>query len=216
MSDVPRWRQRSPLALNEFSRAKPLAPQIAAAAFQVLIILGGPLIGLVTISSYPFLITDHSLIISALISLTFWFLASFGIFGNEAFPRSIPRGMRLAFRGAFGICQTFLLFGLIGIANGYDTPLIKRDVAVVAKHRSLARDPAKRKYYVAVRAWPPSRSIVEVGVSHELYDQLRVPVTRLHTPDEELEAMANSGIVRLILGQGRLGLEWLKAVERSD
>ena len=216
MSEVPGWRQRSPLALNEFSRAKPLAPQIAAAAFQVLIILGGPLIGLVAISSYPFLITDHSLIISALISLAFWFLASFGIFGDEAFPRSVPRGMRLAFRGAFSACQTYLLLGLIGIANGYDTPLIKRDVAVVARHPTRERDPAKRKYYVEVRAWPPSRSIVGVGVSREVYDQLRVPVTRIHTPQEELEAMANAGIVRLIIGQGRLGLEWLKAVERLD
>jgi hypothetical protein len=32
-------------------------------------------------------------------------------------------------------------------------------------------------------------------------------------PRDELEAMPDRGTVRLIVGQGRLGMEWLKGIE---
>jgi len=109
--------------------------------------------------------------------------------------------------------MTGLMLGLFGIANGYDTPLISRDVAVVAKHTTRHSDPANRTYYVAMRAWPPSRTIVELGAPREVYDRLSIPLTAIGTPQADLDAMPDSGFVRLIVGEGRLGLEWFKAIE---
>jgi hypothetical protein len=62
--------------------------------------------------------------------------------------------------------MTFLLVGLFGIVNGYDTPLISRDVAVVAK--------ANRNNYVNIRAWPPSPAVVKLMASREVYGRLAV------------------------------------------
>ena len=67
-----------------------------------------------------------------------------------------------------------------------------------------------------MRAWPPSRTIVELGAPREVYDRLRVPITAIGTPQEELETMEDSGYVRLIIGEGRLGLEWLKQIELPE
>lgn len=180
---------------------------------QFLIIFGGPAVGLVTIKHYPFLIEDRTLYIGGLASIVFWFLASFAMFGNESFPRGMPQFLKLQFRAGFGLCMSFLLLGLFGIANGYDTPLISRDAAVVAKHTTRHSDPAKRTYYVAVRAWPSSRAVVELGAPREVYDRLSVPLDAIGTPQAGLNAMPDAGHVRLVLGQGRFGLEWLKDIE---
>jgi hypothetical protein len=206
------WRPqgRSPFALDP---NKPRLPQIASAISQVSIIFGGPAVGLVTIKYYPFLIEDRTLYIGGLASIVFWFLASFAMFGSESFPRGMPQLLKLQFRAGFGLCMTGLLLGLFGIANGYDTPLISRNVAVVAKHTTRERGPANRTYYVAVRAWPSSHAVVELGASRGVYDQLPVPFTEIDTPQEALDAMPDAGQVRLIVGEGRLGLEWLKSIE---
>ena len=206
------WRPggRSPFALDP---AKPRLPQIVSAIGQSLIIFGGPLIGLLAIEHYPFLIMDRTIYIGGLASIAFWFVASFVLYGRDDFPRGMPQQLKLVFRAGYGLCMSFLLLGLAGIANGYDTPLIARDVAVVAKHSTRHSDPARRTYYVAMRAWPYSRTVVELGAPRDVYDRLRVPVTAIDTPQEELDAMADSGSVRLIVGQGRLGVEWLKGIE---
>jgi hypothetical protein len=206
------WRPegRSPFALDP---AKPRRPQIISAFWQSLIIFGGPLIGLLAIKHYPFLIMDRTIYVGGLTSIVFWFLASFVVWGNDDFPRGMPQQLKLVFRAGFGLCMSFLLLGLVGIANGYNTPVIARDVAVVAKHPTRQSDPAKRTYYVAMRAWPSSRTVVELGAPRYVYDRLRVPVTAIDTPQKDLEAMADSGSVRLIVGQGRLGVEWLKGIE---
>lgn len=206
------WRPggRSPFALDP---TKPRLPQIASAVGQASIIFGGPVIGLVTIKYYPFLIENRTLYIGGLTSILVWFLASFAIFGNESFPRGMPQLLKLQFRAGFGLCMTFLLLGLFGIANGYETPLISRNVAVVAKHTTRQSDPANRTYYVAVRPWPSSRIVVELGASRRVYDQLRVPLSKINTPQEDLDAMSDAGRVRLVLGEGRLGVEWLNSIE---
>jgi hypothetical protein len=206
------WRPggRSPFALDP---TKPRLPQISSMVGQLLIIFGGPAIGLVTIKYYPFLIEDRTLYIAGLASIAFWFLASFAMFGSESFPRGMPQFLKLQFRAGFGLCMTGLLLGLFGIANGYDTPLISRDVAVVAKHTTRHSDPARRTYYVAMRAWPQSRTVVELGAPREVYDPLSVPLVAIDTPQAELDAMPDAGHVRLVLGEGRLGLEWLKSIE---
>jgi hypothetical protein len=167
----------------------------------------------VTIKYYPFLIEDRTLYIAGLASIAFWFLASFAMFGSESFPRGMPQFLKLQFRAGFGLCMTGLLLGLFGIANGYDTPLISRDVAGVAKHTTRHSDPARRTYYVAMRAWPQSRTVVELGAPREVYDRLSVPLVAIDTPQAELVAMPDAGHVRLVLGEGRLGLEWLKSIE---
>ena len=156
---------------------------------------------------------DRTIYIGGVVGIVFWFLASFAIFGDKDFPRGMPQFLKLQFRAGYGLCMTFLLVGLFGIVNGYDTPLISRDVAVVAKHTTRHTDPAKRTYYVAMRAWPPLPAVVELGAPRAVYDQLNVPRTEIDSPQEQLEAMPDRGSVRLIVGEGRLGLEWLKSIE---
>jgi hypothetical protein len=125
----------------------------------------------------------------------------------------MPQFLKLQFRAGYGLCMTFLLLGVFGIANGYRTPTIDRDVAVVAKHPTRQSNPANRTYYVAMRAWPPSRTIVELNIPRHVYDRLSVPITAIDTPQDELAAMPNRDIVRLIVGQGRFGVEWFKGIE---
>jgi hypothetical protein len=206
------WRPggRSPFALDPH---KPFWPQIGSAVGQCFIIFGGPLIGLVAINHYPFLIADRTIYVVGLTGIVFWFVASFALFGSKSFPRGMPQFLKLQFRAGFALCMTFLLVGVFGIANGYDTPTIGRDVAVVAKHPTRQSDPAKRTYYVAMRAWPSSPTVVELSAPRQVYDQLAVPRTEIDTPLDELEAMPDRGTVRVIAGQGRFGIEWLKGIE---
>src|SRR5689334_6838288 len=217
MSEVQEvwWRPggRSPFALDP---SKPRWPQIRSAIGLSFIIFGGPLLGLFAINHYPFLILERSIYIGGAAGIVFWFLASFAIFGDQDFPRGMPQFLKLQFRAGYGLCMTFLLVGLFGIVNGYDTPLISRNVAVVAKHTTRHTDPAKRSYYVAVRAWAPSSAVVGLGAPRSVYDQLNVPRSDIDSPQEQLEAMPDSGVVRLIVGEGRLGLEWLKSIEAVD
>jgi hypothetical protein len=206
------WRSggRSPFALDP---TKPFWPQVASGIGQGLVIFGGPVVGIVAINYYPFLIQDHTIYIGGISGIVFWFLASFAIFSKNDFPRGMPGLSKLEFRAGFGLCMTGLLLGLSGIANGYNTPLVSREVAVVAKHTTRDRDPAKRTYYVAMRAWPPSDTVVELDAPRAVYDRLEVPVTAIDTPQQELDGMPDRAYVRLLVGQGRLGLKWLKEIK---
>lgn len=193
--------------------SRPLWPQILSIIGQSAIIFGGPSIALVTINYYPFLIQDRTLYIGGLASIGFWFLASFAISGNKDFPRGMPGVLKLQFRAGYSLCMTGLLLGLGGIANGYNTPLVSRDAAVVSKRPTLQRDPSRRTYYVAVRAWPDSRAVVELGAPREVYENMNVPITSKDTPQTVLDAMPDAGHVWLILGKGRFGLDWLKRID---
>jgi hypothetical protein len=175
------WRPegRSPFALDP---TKPAAPQILSALWQFGIIFGGPLLGLFAINHYPFLIENRALYIGGLISIAFWFFASFVIPHWSDFPRGTPATAKLLFRLGLGLCMTGLILGVVGIANGYETPLVSRKVPVVAKHETREHDASRRIAYVAVRAWPGSPSVVELNAPREVYDQLDVPVTAIGTP----------------------------------
>ena len=214
MTDVREvwWRPggRSPFTLDP---TRPIGPQIASAVGQFFIIFGGPALGLVVINHYPFLIRDQTIYIGGIASVIFWFIASFVFFGDKSFPRGMPQRLKLVFRVGHGLCMSFLLLGLVGIANGYDTPLVSRDVAVVSKHTTRHSDPARRTYYVALRAWPPSRTVVELGAPRDVYDRLAVPITAIGTSQEQLAAMPDSGSARLVVGEGRFGLEWFKQIK---
>ena len=103
---------------------KPRWPQIRSAIGQCLIIFGGPLIGLLAIKHYPFLIMDRTIYIGGAAGIVFWFPANFAIYGDKDFPCGMPQFLKLQFRAGYGLCMTFLLLGLFAIANGYDTPTI--------------------------------------------------------------------------------------------
>jgi hypothetical protein len=46
-----------------------------------------------------------------------------------------------------------------------------------------------------------------------VYDQLPVPFTKIDTPQQAVDAMPDAAQLRLIVGEGRLGSEWLKSIE---
>jgi hypothetical protein len=191
----------------------PRGPQIASAFAQGTVIFGGPLIAIVGIEHYPVLILDHTLYTFGLSGIAFWFLASFAFFGKASFPRGMPGPLKIAFRAGWGLCMTGLVIGILLIANGYDTPLFDRDATVVAKHRTLQRDPSRRTYYLETRAWAPLPTVVELGARREVYDRLEVAVDALDTPEAVLQAMPDGGHVRLVLGEGRFGWDWLRRIE---
>ncbi len=197
------WRPdgRSPFSLDPH---KPVAPQVVSIVGQGLVIFGGPLLGLIAIEHYPPLVADNTIYIVGASSIAFWFVASFALFGAKSFPVGMPKSMELMFRAGWGLCMTFLVLGIGLIVNGYGTPLISRDVAIVSK-----RPP----HYVEVRAWPPLPTVAELGAPRELYVHLPVPLSIVDTPQEQLAALPDRGRLRLIVGQGRLGLEWMATLE---
>jgi hypothetical protein len=198
------WRPegRSPFSLDPH---RSVLPQIVSIAGQSLVIFGGPLLGLVGIQHYPPLVMDSTIYIVGASSIAFWFVVSFAFFGAKSFPAGMPKSMELMFRAGWGLCMTFLVVGIGILANGYGTPLISRDVAIVSK-----RPP----HYVEVRAWPPLPTVAELPAPRDLYVHLAVPLSIVDTPQEQLAALPDRGQLRLIVGQGRLGLEWLATLER--
>ena len=205
-----RLPQGNPLGLDP---TKPRGPQLLSMAAQLGLIFGGPALGLVAMENFPVLVLDRTIYLGGLASIAFWFVASFALFGAKYFPAGTPPIARLLFRAAIGLCTTGLILGVAGITNGYGTPLAAREAAVVAKHPTLQSDPARRTYYAAIRAWPGSPDVVELPVPHAIYDALAVPRIAIHTPERALAAMPDAGHVRLVLGQGRLGLAWVKRIE---
>jgi hypothetical protein len=206
------WRPegRSPFALDP---SKPRGPQIAAAIAQLAVIFGGPALGLVGIAHYPFLVEDRVIYFDGLASISLCFSASFLLFSDNSFAKGMPVSTKLAFRAGFGLTFAFLLLGIATIGNGYGAPMGERIAPVVAKHETRQRDRPRRTHYLAVRPWPERRTVVELGGPIEVYDRLDVPVTAIGTPEEALERMPDTGEVKLLVGQGRLGLEWLGGVE---
>src|ERR1700674_612663 len=126
-----RRKGRNPFSLG---RSKPRRRQIISLVGHCTVIFGGPLLGLVMIKYYPFLIQSSSLYIGGLASIVFCFLASFAFFHGNDFPRGTPGLARFLFRAGWGLGMAGLLLGLGGIGNGYDTPLVSRKAAVVLKN----------------------------------------------------------------------------------
>jgi hypothetical protein len=195
--------------------SKPKNPQILAVILQFVVILGGPALGLAAIKFYPFLVQDRTWDIGGIASILTLFLTSFLYFKDNDFPAEVPALLRLLFRMGWGLALTFLLVGVVGIANGYGTKLTNREVEVVSKHQSRERETSRRTNYLSVRAWSKSRAVVDLEVSREIYERLDVPLTPIHSPQEMLDEMPVAGHVRLVVGEGRLGLEWFKRVEQE-
>src|ERR1043166_1632980 len=103
------WRPggRSPFSLDP---DKPRGPQIVEAVFQTGVIFGGPLLALVAINHYPFLIRDRTIYLGGLIGIAFGSLTSFF---DDDFPPGIPAWAKLSFRLGWGLAVTALLLGIV-------------------------------------------------------------------------------------------------------
>jgi hypothetical protein len=192
---------------------KPKNGQIRPIAIQLTPILIGPILVLVLIGCYPFLITDRTLYQGALLSGCFFFLLSFVVFRRDPSLRKFPLPMRTLFRFGWALGSVALVWGFIGIVNGLGTPYEIRQVPAVAKHHTRERNPADRTYYLAVRPWRGSRTVVELPGPRAIYEALPVPVDAIDTRQSVLDDMQDGGQVNLVVGRGRLGLEWLKRIE---
>jgi hypothetical protein len=193
-------------------RSQPLTPRIASAAAQTAFVLGGPAIALVMINHYPFLIRDRTIYIGGLTGVTVFTLAS--VVMTMSLPKGMPTHLRWMFRLSLGLAATGWLVGISGIVNGYRMPVMNRQVSVVGKRQTRQHDPSRRTYYLAVRAWPPSSTVVELESSVAVFERLDVPIVDVNAPESVLDAMPDRATVSLVVGQGRLGLEWLSGISR--
>jgi hypothetical protein len=209
-TDVPkaRWNERRPV----FDPSKPRGPQIAWLAAEMFGLLGGPIFGLIGMVRYPILIPDRVLVLGSLASIALWFAISFLFIRSKYFPNDMPNSARLMMRFGIAICATAWVIGLIDIANGYATPVITRDAAVAYKRASRDSNPDRRDYYFGARLWSSPRDIVEITVPRDLFNRVDVPNTDLERFHPAFHEMPNRGNVRLMVGQGRLGIEWLHGV----
>lgn len=188
-------------------------PQILSILWQCIVLFGGPLLGIIFVDHYHFLMRDRTIYIGGVGSVCLFFLISFVQFRSDPNLRRFPLVFQIAFRLGWGFCSAALFWGFIGIANGLGTPLESRQVAVVAKHHTLQRDPTRRSYDLAVRPWPRLRTVVHLDGTRATYDRLPVPIEATDTSQDVLDSLPDRAEVTLIVGRGRLGLEWLKSIE---
>lgn len=192
--------------------SKPRGPQIARIAAQIFGILGGPIFGLVGMVCYPILIPDRLLVAGGLAGVVLWFAASFSFVRDRFFPGDAPFSGKLMVRFGIAVCATGWTIGAIDIANGYATPVSARNIPIAYKRASRDSDPERRSYYVGARLWSSPRDIIEITVPHELFNRLDVPNTDVETSHPAFGAMPNAGHVRLLVGHGRFGIQWLHGV----
>jgi len=156
--------------------------------------LGGPALGLVAIDRFRFL--DDRTFTAAVILYALVLPLFFLIVRDRIFPVGTPLSARIAARVGWALSACFMVIGVVGIANGYNTPLEARLARCVGKRETLQRDEARRTHYLRVRAWPGSARVVEIEAPRNIY-----------------ESISPGSDVRLIVGKGRLGLEWIQRVE---
>jgi hypothetical protein len=203
---MPTGRDRAGLERVAQSRS-----QLVVNVAGLLAVLCGWVLGPVAFSLYPLLNTERAsylwILGGVMLGILVWL--TLALWGRLSWMTG--RAVRLA---AFvcGLGVAFLPYGLFGIANGYATPLVVRDVPVVAKQQTKQANPNQREYYVTTRPWPGSRAVAQVTVSRAVYEQLAVPVTTTRTRHETHEAMPDAAHVRLTLGAGRLGVDWVHGV----
>lgn len=157
-------------------------------------IIGSPALAVEAIEHFEFL-DDRTL--TAAIALFAILIPLFFLVVRETyFPIGTPLYLRIVTRVGFAFCSCALVVGIVGFVNGYGTPGLAREVRCVGKRETLERDEDRRIHYLALRAWPGSPRVVEVPAPRDVYE--------LASPGSD---------VRLIVGQGRLGLEWIKGFE---
>jgi len=159
----------------------------------VLLLIGAPTLGLLAMTDYPPL--QNLSLSMALAGYLPLLLASFVIVRARSFPVGTPLPIRVVARAGWALSLFGGLLGIALIANGIHTHFTARSALCVAKRMSREPDEARRAYYLTLRAWPASDRTVEVRVHRSVYARAEV-----------------GGDVVLTLGEGRLGIEWVRDV----
>jgi hypothetical protein len=183
--------------------------QSAWTALGVLVCAGS---GIVTIKYFPPLVTGDTFVRGAVALLAITFAGMFLLVRKTVFPPSVPVTARILARAGWALGVCFLGLGVFGIANGLGTPIESRLVDCVGKRMSREHNPDRRQYVLELRAWPQSSAVVEVDVPRSLYEYMNVPLVEVDTPPQALAALPARARVRLIVGKGRFGVEWIKGV----
>ncbi len=191
---------------------KPRWPQLAGIAAQMFGIFGGLMLALFAMLRYPMLLTGAGYAITDLGPIALGFVASLFFIHDGWFPPGTGAFFKLQARLGIGLCAGAWLYGVVGIANGYATPVVVRDAPIVYKRTSSQADPNQRSYYIGARVWPSSRKVYEVTVPRDLYARLDVPGAGWHVPQRDLDATPDRGVLRLTVGRGRFGIDWLNGI----
>ncbi len=205
----PRWNDRR----IHFDPTKPRWIQILKIVAQMTAFFGGLLLSLVSMFLYPMLLTGPGYALVYLGGPLLAFGVTFFLIHGTWFPADMPQYARLQFRLGVGMCAAFTCAGLFGIVNGYRTPVVVEDFPMVYRRTSTPSDPQHMGYYVGTRVWPSSRDVYEVIVPRSLYMHLDdVPVVPTRITHRQIVAMPDQGNLRLRVGRGRLGVNWLSGV----
>ncbi len=206
----PRWNDRK----IHFDPTRPRWIQILKIAAQMAAFFGGLLLSLVSMFLYPMLLTGQGFALVYLGGPLLAFGGTFLLVHRTWFPADMPQSARLQFRLGLGMCAAFACAGVFGIVNGYRTPVVIQDSPMAYRRTSTPSDPKHMSYYVGTRVWPSSRDVYEVTVPLSLYASLdAVPVvTQWRITRQQLDAMPDRGALRLRVGRGRLGVDWLDGV----
>lgn len=211
ISIVPQ-RQRDNRKFS-FDTTKPRWVQVATFSAQVFGLLGGLVLELVSMLAYPMLLTGWGYAIVYLAPIAVGSVVMLFMTPRSWYPANMSAAVRLQFRLGIGLCVSAWFVGAFGIANGYATSLVTQDVPMVYRRTSTPSDPKQMSFYVGARVWPSSREVYEVTVPRTLYAMLDAPViTQWHVPAQQLNAMPNHGLLRLSVGKGRFGIDWLHGV----
>lgn len=198
-----------------FDRSRPLGPQRFFAVATFVLVFVGPILGLLTIRYFPFLVTDAEGYTSlAAMAVVGFLLASYLIFIRHPWlAQGFSVFQRVAACGGFGLGFAFLILGVAGPVNAIGARYETRIVDCVGKRMSRERDPSRRQIALELRPWLSSPQVVEVTVPLAIYEREPVPVIDVSMPQEVRNRLPAQTQVRLIVGKGSLGLEWPVRVE---
>lgn len=196
-----------------FDPNKPRWLQVVWLLTQIFGLLGGLALTVVSMFMYPMLLTGSGYAVMYLGPAVVGLLVSFLLIPRAWFPAGMSGPVRFQIRLGIGLFGAAWFIGIFGIVNGYGTSSVVLDEPMVYRRTSTPSDPRHMSYYVGTRVWPSSRDVYEIIVRRPLYDSLDLPVTtRWHIPRQQLYAMPDDGLLRLSVGRGRLGVDWLQGV----
>jgi hypothetical protein len=206
-------QRQSDAARFSFDTSKPRWVQVLTCGAQIFGLIGGLVFELVSMLAYPMLLTGWGYMIVYLAPIAAGAVVMMFLTPRSWCPATMSPAVRVQFRLGMGLCVSAWFVGAFGIANGYGTAVVTQDAPMVYRRTSTPRDPQHMSFYVGARVWPASRNVYEVMVPQQLYAALDVPVvTQSHVPRHELDAMPDRGLLRLRVGQGRFGINWLRGV----
>lgn len=211
VSAIPQVQSRNRKLL--FDPSKPRWIQVATCSAQVIGILGGLVLELVSMIKYPMLLASLGYATTYLGPVALGFAVVFFVAPKTWYPATMSTATRIQVQLGLGLCLSAWFVGAFGIANGYATPLAIEDAPMVYRRTSTPSDPKEMSFYVGARVWRSSRDVYEITVPRTLYETLSVPVvTQWHVPSRQLSAMASNGLLRLRVGKGRFGIDWLHSI----